>query len=142
LRQNRLLLDGNLPTQEYRLGDGMENFVLLAQVLIALGLLNVWLIRFNRPTSYRGGQARNMKEEFVAYGLPLWMMWLVGTAKVVIAGLMVAGFWFEPFKQPAALVLIALMVGAIAMHVKIGDPWRRALPATVMLALAVLVSIG
>ena len=120
----------------------MENFVLLAQVLIALGLLNVWLIRFNRPTSYRGGQARNMKEEFVAYGLPLWMMWLVGTAKVVIAGLMVAGFWFEPFKQPAALVLIALMVGAIAMHFKIGDPWRRALPATVMLALAVLVSIG
>jgi uncharacterized membrane protein YphA (DoxX/SURF4 family) len=120
----------------------MGYLVLLAQVLITLGLFNVWLLRFNRPTAYRGGQARNMQEEFAAYGLPSWLMWLVGTAKVVIAGLMVIGMKFDFLKQPAALVLIALMVGAIAMHIKIGDPWRRALPATVMLALAVIVSLG
>ncbi len=54
-----------------RLLSRMETIGLLAQVVVALGILNVWIIRFNRSTQYRGGGAQNMREEFQAYGLPV-----------------------------------------------------------------------
>ena len=36
----------------------------ILSVGIAVTLLNVWLLRINKATPYRGGQAQNMKEEF------------------------------------------------------------------------------
>ncbi|HEY5764475.1 MAG TPA: hypothetical protein VIS30_00470 [Candidatus Deferrimicrobiaceae bacterium] len=44
----------------------MESIVLASRIVIALGLLNVWLLRAGKPTDWRGGDARNMKEEFAA----------------------------------------------------------------------------
>ena len=40
--------------------------IMILQLVIAIGLINVWLFRFNKATEYRGGDAKNMKEEFVA----------------------------------------------------------------------------
>ncbi len=54
----------------------MEYIRSIAQLIIALGILNVWLLRFNKATSYRGGAAKNMTEEFATYGLPVWFMWV------------------------------------------------------------------
>ena len=45
----------------------MKTVALIFQILVALGLLNVWLLRFRKPTPYRGGQARSMPEEFAAF---------------------------------------------------------------------------
>lgn len=50
----------------------------IAQLIVGLGLLNVWLIRFNKATAYRGGAAQSMKQEFAAYGLPEWFCYVVG----------------------------------------------------------------
>ena len=50
----------------------METAVLIIQVVIALGIFNVWVLRFGKSTEWRGGTAANMKEEFQAYGLPSW----------------------------------------------------------------------
>ena len=55
----------------------MNSFVNTSQVIVAVGLLNVWLLRTNKATAWRGGEARNMHEEFAVYGLPDWFMWLV-----------------------------------------------------------------
>ena len=33
------------------------------QIIIAIGLLNVWLVRFHKPTKYRGAGAGNMEQE-------------------------------------------------------------------------------
>ena len=38
----------------------MNTAVLIAQVVIALGIFNVWLLRFGKPTSWRGGTAQNI----------------------------------------------------------------------------------
>jgi len=38
---------------------------------------------------------------------------------------------------PAALVVAALMVGALAMHVNVKDPLTKSVPALLMLALVV-----
>ena len=42
----------------------MTNLAILAQVILALGIMNVWVIRRNRPTPYRPEGARDIEEEF------------------------------------------------------------------------------
>ena len=65
----------------------METLIVICQVVIALGIVNVWILRFGKATSWRGGAARNMKEEFAVYGLPGWLMQLIGALKLLLAAL-------------------------------------------------------
>jgi len=112
----------------------MENVIAALQIVIALGIVNVWILRFGKATAWRGGDATNMKAEFAAYGLPPWFVGVVGTLKLLCAAGLVAGIWVPALVQPAAGLLGALMLGAIIMHVKVTDPLRRSLPAFLMLA--------
>lgn len=120
----------------------MGPFLTVIQVIAALGLLNVWFVRLNKSTAYRGGGATNMHEEFAAYGLPAWMVTVVGALKVGVALSLIAGIWYHPIILPAALLLCGLMLGALAMHLKIHDPLRKCAPALGMLALAVTIVVG
>ncbi len=103
------------------------------QVVVASGLLNVWLIRARRATNYRGGTAKNIVEEFAAYGLPVWACYTVGSLKVLSALVLIAAIWLPSFAAPAAALVAVLMLGAIAMHLKIKDPLIKSLPAVLML---------
>ena len=120
----------------------MESFAFASQIVIALGLLNVWLLRARRPTAYRGGDARNMKEEFEAYGLPGWFMGVVGFFKVSLAILLLVGIWYPPVTKPAAIGIALLMLGAVVMHLKVKDPIKKALPAFSLLVLSLIVSLA
>ena len=80
----------------------MEILIQALQVIVALGLLNVWLIRSSKSTPYRGGDAQTISEEFAAYGLPAFMMYVVGGLKVIIALAMIAGLWIPALVIPAA----------------------------------------
>lgn len=111
------------------------------QIIIALGILNVWLLRFSKPSPWRGGQSKDMKEEFAAYGLPLQIMYFVGFLKIVFALLLIAAIWFPALVLPASLGLAILMAVAVAMHFKIGDPAKKSIPAGTVLLLCILVSI-
>ena len=108
----------------------------LAQTAAALWILNVWTLRFNKDTGYRGGGATNMKEEFEVYGLSEPQMYVVGAAKVGLASAMLAGLVVPRVTRPASAGLATLMVGAIAMHIKAGDPVKRYLPALSVFSLA------
>jgi uncharacterized membrane protein YphA (DoxX/SURF4 family) len=119
----------------------METAVLVIQVIIALGIYNVWLLRFGKATDWRGGTAKNMKGEFEVYGLPSWFMGLVGFLKLLLATLLIVGIWYQPAVRPAALGMAALMLGAIAMHVKVNDPLKRSVPAFTMLVLSAIVAL-
>ena len=120
----------------------MGPLIVILQIVAALGLLNVWLLRATRPTAYRGADAANLREEFAAYGLPAWMVVVVGVLKVGAALALLAGIWYRPLVLPAALLICVLMLGALAMHFKIHDPLRKSAPAAGMLALAVLIALG
>ncbi len=113
--------------------------VSILQIILAIGLVNVWLVRFRKPTKYRGKGAANMDQEFRAYGLPTWFMYLIGTAKMIIAALLVIGLWIPVVIAPAATVLAVLMIGAVSMHIKVRDPFIKMVPAMAMFAMAVLV---
>ena len=105
------------------------------QLIVGLGLLNVWLVRPKSATAYRGGGANSLQEEFTVYGLPSAAFYIVGALKVTAAVVLILGVWIPLPVQLAAGVVAALMVGAIIMHAKVRDPLVRAVPATIMLIL-------
>jgi len=113
----------------------------IAQTAAALWILNVWTFRFNKDTGYRGGEAKNMKEEFAVYGLPEPAMYAVGATKVALASAMLVGNVVPGITRPASIGLAAFMVGAIGMHVKAGDPVKQYLPALSVFSLATLSAI-
>ena len=120
----------------------MNIVISILQIAAALGLLNVWLLRFQRSTAYRGGNARSMPEEFAIYGLPGWFAYVIGTLKVGSALCLIAGLWLPFLVLPSALLIALLMLGALAMHLKIRDPLKKSVPALIMLALSISICLG
>lgn len=109
------------------------------QVIVGLGLLNVWLVRGRSSTSYRGGASQTLQDEFAAYGLPSFAFYVVGALKITAAIVLIAGVWLAlPVREAAALVA-ALMIGALAMHLKVGDPLVKSLPAALTLVMTVTI---
>ena len=108
----------------------------LLQIIVGLGLLNVWLVRRRSSTPYRGGTAKTLQEEFGAYGLPGFAFYLVGALKIGAAIVLIAGLWIALPVRAAAGLVAALMIGAVAMHLKVGDPLMKSLPAALMLAMS------
>jgi uncharacterized membrane protein YphA (DoxX/SURF4 family) len=118
---------------------------IILQTIVGLGLLNVWLVRSRSATDYRGGDAKSLKEEFAAYGLPEWFFSLVGILKIGSAVLLLVGIVYPPVVLPAAAVVVVLMLGALAMHVKVKDPAIKSLPAFLVLLMSgaiVFLSLG
>ncbi len=119
----------------------MELFVKISQLIIGLGLLNVWLLRTGKSTAWRGGDAQNMREEFAVYGLSPAVMKLVGFLKISLGICLILGLWVPNITQPAAIAVAALMLGAVAMHVKVKDPLKSSLPALTLLVLSIVVAV-
>ena len=111
------------------------------QISIALTLINVWLVHFSKPTKYRGKGAENMLNEFKAYGLPVWFMYLVGVSKLTVAACFITGIWFPVLVLPAAILLAMLMVGAVVMHMKVKDSLRRTTPAIGLLLITLVLIV-
>ena len=119
----------------------MSNHVVssVLQVVVGLGLLNVWLVRARSATAYRGGDAKSLKEEFAVYGLPDWTFYLVGGLKIASGVLLIIGIWVPSLIRVPAAIVAALMVGALAMHAKAKDPVSRYLPALGVLIASVAI---
>ncbi len=118
----------------------LEISVIIAQVVIAMGIYNVWILRFSQATEWRGADSKNMKDEFSTYGLSPIVMIIVGFLKIFLATLLFAGIWFPFLTRPAALGLAILMLGAILMHLKVRDPIKKFLPASIMFVLCLFVA--
>lgn len=108
----------------------------ILQLIVGLGLLNVWLIRASKETDYRGGEAKNLKDEFATYGLPEWFYYLIGFLKVSTGLALIIGVWVKSLVPAASMIVVFLMLGAIGMHVKVGDDIKKYVPASAMLLLS------
>ena len=100
------------------------------QVSIILGIFYAWTIGFNIESKFRGGKARNLKEEFLVYGLPGWSLYFIGGIKLLLSSLLILGFYMPVLVKPVAGVLTVIMAVAVVMHLKIReDKLIKALPA-------------
>ena len=120
----------------------MLGLTIVAQVLIALTIYSVWLIRPNWKTDYRAAGARNLKEEFTVYRLPMWTLYLVGFIKLLLASALLAGIWMSELVVPSAYGMAVLMTVAVVMHLKVrNDSFFKAVPAFTLLLLSVFVAL-
>ena len=116
----------------------MEYLIIFIKVFIFLSIINVWFIRFNKSTSWRGGKASSMKEEFNNYGLSETVMYIVGALKILSALALLVSIVVPVLTLPAAGLMAVLMAGAITMHLKISDPLRSCFPAFLFLVLSLV----
>lgn len=120
----------------------MDSVLIFLQLFVALSLLNVWVIRNNQETPYRGSNSSSLKSEFAAYGLPLWSFYVIGFMKISFALLLLLGLWIPFLVFPSALVISLMMFGAVCMHIKVRDPLNKLLPALIMLFCALGICFG
>ncbi|MFE1601712.1 DoxX family protein [Methylobacterium sp. ID0610] len=69
-------------------------------------------------------------EGFARFGYPLWFMVVVGLGQLLGAVLL----WVRGCVAPGALLLAAIMIGAVVSHLRAGDPVPTMLPACGLLA--------
>jgi hypothetical protein len=119
----------------------MNKIIILSQLVIALGIYNVWLVRASKPTNYRGGSARTMEEEFHVYGLSTTCMKVVRVFKLLSATLLIGGLWIPALTSIGAVSMAVLMLAAVLMHAKVRDPIRKAIPAASLLVLSLIVLV-
>jgi hypothetical protein len=118
----------------------MDYLIIALKLIVGISILNVWLLRFSKKSPFRGGEAANMKEEFAAYNLPENFMLLIGVSKVSLAVGLIASIWFTQLEFYCAIGIAALMLGAVAMHVKINDPLKKSFPALTFLILSLVIA--
>ena len=117
----------------------MKTLIDIVMIVISLSILNVWIIRFGKSTPWRGGSSANMTEEFKTYGLSKGFMWLIGFLKVTLALLLLVSIWVPSLRVFSAGGILILMLGAVIMHIKIQDPFKKSIPALTFLALSAVV---
>ena len=117
------------------------DIIMTIKLITSLGIFNVWLLRYNKNTEYRGGNAKSLKEEFETYGLNSWFMYIIGAIKIGVSILFVVSC-FNIFSKMldvtifyASVVMSLIMIGAILMHIKVNDPFKKSVPAITMLTL-------
>ncbi len=110
----------------------MENVNLLisvAQIIVALSIGIVWIFRFD-----------NIVKEFKQYGLSDLIRTLIGSAKIVLATLLVVGIWYPSLVLIPALIMAFLMLSAQYFHFKVKNPWQKHIPSLFLLALCMFIA--
>ena len=108
-------------------------------LFVSILVTNVWLFRFNKETPYRGGNAKNMIEEFAVYGLDINMMYLIGSLKIIASIGLIIGLFKTKISVYSSLLMAILMTGAIYFHFKISDPAIKYLPSVLMLLCSIFI---
>ena len=107
----------------------METISILAQVIVATSIVIVWVFRFN-----------NIVSEFKQYGLPELVRSSVGTAKTVLATILVLDLWYEVPVISASLLMAFLMACAQGFHIRAKNPFMKFVPSALLLLLSLFVA--
>ena len=77
----------------------MFKFAVLAQVVVALSVVYVWVVRLP-----------NVQKEFHEYGIPDLLRNIVGATKIALSTLLIAGIWYPSLVLiPAALMALLML---------------------------------
>ena len=111
----------------------------ILSVIVGLTVINVWLFRSGKSTSYRGGDANSLMEEFVVYGLGDYFL-TICIIKVALAILLILSLYFQKLRLISASGIGLMMLVAIFMHFSVGDELIKSMPASVMLISCIIIA--
>jgi|TARA_B100000085_G_scaffold283869_1_gene315522 uncharacterized membrane protein YphA (DoxX/SURF4 family) len=112
----------------------MKVILKILLVVVSVTVITAWTYNINLDTTFRGGDATNMIEEFEAYGLNQTTMVVVGIFKVSCAIMLLFGLKYRKLILPAAGVMALFMIAAVYFHFSISDPIIPTAPSLLMLA--------
>ena len=107
----------------------MENIAILAQLIIAISILIVWVFRFD-----------NIVIEFKQYNLSDLIRSIVGASKISLATLLIVEIFYKEVVFISALLMAFLMVCAQIAHIKVKNPLSKYIPSFLLLILSLFVA--
>ena len=108
-------------------------------VFVGLTIINVWLFRAERSTSYRGGNATNLMDEFEVYGLDDYFL-IIGIIKVSLAIILLLSLYFNKLSFFASSGIAIMMLVAVYMHISVGDELIKSIPASILLISSLIIA--
>ncbi len=100
-----------------------------AQIIIALSIAYVWIIRFD-----------NIVKEFKQYRISDLLRNFVGAVKIALSTLLIAGIWYPGLVLIPALLMAGLMICAQIAHIKVKNPIQKFVPSFLLLVLSLFVA--
>ena len=98
----------------------------VCKVLLSVSLFYVWVVRYE-----------NIKKEFIDYKLPAWLRDLVGILKLSFSLMIISNdknlVWI------GSMGIIVLMIGALATHFKVKNPFQKMIPAVTLSTLCLMI---
>jgi|TARA_B110000238_G_C15835851_1_gene314765 hypothetical protein len=113
--------------------------VIVLKIIVAVSMLNVWLLQAHKATKWRGGNATSIIAEFEVYGLSKQFCYFVGFLKISFAILLLASLKFESLTLISSIGLTILLLGSVAMHVKVKDALYKSFPAALFIAMNLII---
>ena len=107
----------------------MENLSVIAQLIIAISIVVVWVFRYD-----------NIVKEFNQYGLSDLARTIVGSTKIALATLLIAGIWYPSLVLIPSLLMALLMLSAQYFHYKVNNPWQKRMPSLFLLILCLFIA--
>ena len=107
----------------------MTNYSIVAQIIVALSIVYVWIFRFD-----------NIVKEFNQYRLNTLTRSFVGATKIALSTLLIVGIWYPILLLIPTLIMAFLMVSAQYFHYKVGNPWQKRLPTLLLLILCLFIA--
>lgn len=107
----------------------MTDYSIIAQLIVALSIVYVWVFRFH-----------NIVKEFQQYGLSDLTRSIAGAAKIALSALLVAGIWYPDLVLIPALVIAFLMLSAQYFHFKVKNPWQKHIPSLFLMILCLFIA--
>ena len=109
--------------------ENMQVLTIICQFIIALSILNVWLLRYE-----------TIANDFKTFNLPNWLRNVLGLTKGILCIMLIAGIWIYQLAVAASIAIAILMVGAIITHVNAKHSFKKTFPAFGLCLIAVLVA--
>ena len=114
--------------------------IIALKIIVGVSILNVWLLRKNKATKWRGGAAKTILEEFQVYGFSKSFCYFIGFLKVSLAILLLVSIQFKTLTLLGALGLSILLVGSIIMHIRVKDAWYKSFPAFLFIVMNLIIA--
>ena len=107
----------------------MTFYSIIAQILVALAILIIWVFRFY-----------NVEKEFKSYGLSDLTRNIVGASKISLSTLLIAGIWYPDLLLGSSLLMALLMVAAQYFHFRAKHPWLYHVLSFILLVLCLFIA--
>ena len=107
----------------------METLSIIAQLIVAISILIVWVFRFE-----------NIVKEFQQYELSSLTRSAIGAAKISLATLLVVGIWYPALVLIPSLLMAFLMLSAQYFHFKVKNPLQKRMPSLFLLLLCLFIA--